>query len=44
MSLPTVVAGHNRSKNGVLSHAYAPAIREDPHQTRFTGPRNQLRG
>jgi hypothetical protein len=26
--LHTVIAGHSRSKNGVLSHAYAPAIHE----------------
>ena len=26
--LHTVIAGHSRSKNGVLSHAYGPAILE----------------
>jgi hypothetical protein len=35
------MAGHSGSKNGVLSHAYAPVIREELDQTRFTGP---LRG
>ncbi len=26
MSLSTVMAGHSRPKDGVLSHAYVPAI------------------
>ena len=38
------MAGHSRSKNGVLSHAYAPAIREERDQTRFTGPRTGSAG
>jgi hypothetical protein len=28
MHLNMVIAGHSRSKNGVLSHAYDPAIHE----------------
>ncbi len=38
------MAGHSRSKNGVLSHAYVPAIREDLGQTLFTGPRTGSAG
>jgi hypothetical protein len=28
LSSHPVIAGHSRSKNGVLSHAYVPAIHE----------------
>jgi hypothetical protein len=38
------MAGHSRSKNGVLSHTYAPVIREDLYQTRFMGPRTGSAG
>jgi HK97 family phage prohead protease len=38
------MAGHSCSKNGVLSHAYAPVIREVLEQTCFTGPRTGSAG